>query len=255
MASSGSPDACIALQRLVADLPQSEHLKYMLFRAEFNMRQKTWLPLNEADLLDLFLKPKTILIESGQDLLDAIIQSLKNLDSLFQGETPMAISLWNEWSDGHKYLYQPKDENRLSDYVKTYLDKELKQRGIVLNREVEIRRGEKTDIRVDAIRKEAESSVFDTVTVIIETKGCWNRELENAMETQLRDKYLKNNRQRFGLYLIGWFNCSKWDQADHRCKDSPKYSLSEAKTRFANQAASLCTEEILIKSYVLNLSI
>lgn len=258
MANSGSPDACIALQELVAELPQAEHLQYMLFRAEFNMRQKTWTPLNETDLLDLFLKPETILIESGQDLLDAILQSLKNLDSHFQGETPMAVSLWNEWNDSHdshKHLYRPKDENRLSDYVKTYLEKELKQKGVVINREVEVRRGEETDIHVNAIKKMAESNVLDVVTVIIETKGCWNQELESAMKIQLRDRYLKNNRYGFGLYLIGWFNCSKWDKTDHRCKASPKYSLSKAKVRFEDQAASLCTDEILLKSYVLNLSI
>jgi len=198
------------------------------------------------------LKPEAILIESEQHLLEAVIQSLKNLDKLFQGETPEAIYLWNELGTN---LYRPKDENRLSDYVKIHLEKELKQKGIIVNREVEIRRGEETDIRVEAIKRTANKNVYDTVTVIIEVKGCWHRELENAMTTQLKDQYLKNNRCRVGLYLIGWFNCSKWDQADYRYKNSPKYSLSEAKLRFENQAASLCTEEIFLKSYILNLSI
>ena len=135
------------------------------------------------------------------------------------------------------------------------MGKELKQKGIIVNREVEIRRGEETDIRVDAIRKTANSDVYDTVTVIIEVKGCWHRELENAMKAQLKDRYLKNNQCRVGLYLIGWFNCDKWDQKDYRCKDSPKYSMGEAKIHFESQATNLCTEDILLKSYILNLSI
>ncbi|MBI5934130.1 MAG: hypothetical protein HY867_10510 [Chloroflexi bacterium] len=255
MANSGSPEACAILQKLTTDLPHSEHLQHMLFRAQFNMRQKTWMPLNETELLNLFLKPETILIESGQDLLDAILQSLENLDSLFQGETPMAIYLWNERNNKGVNLYRPKDENRLSDYVKAHLEKELKQKGIIVNREVEIRRGEETDIRVDALKKTTENHTFDVITVIIETKGCWNRELTTAMKTQLRDRYLKNNGHRFGLYLIGWFKCGKWDKTDHRYKASPNYSLNKAKSKFESQSASLCTEEILLKSYILNLSI
>jgi len=255
MANRGSPEACGALRGLSVELPHYEHLQYTLFKAEFNMRQKTWTPLNETELLDLFLRSDAILVESEQHLLDAVIQSLKNLDLLLQGETPMAISLWNEWNENHKNLYRPKDENRLSDYVKTHLEKELKQRGVIVNREVEIRRGEETDIRVDAIKKTANSGVYDTVTVIIEVKGCWHHELENAMMAQLKDRYLKNNRCRVGLYLIGWFNCDKWDRKDYRCDNAPKYSLNEAKIRFENQAVSLCTEDIFIKSYILNLSL
>ena len=252
MANSGDASACYALRKLSVRLPQYEQLPYVLFRAEFNMRQKTWVPLNESELLDLFLKPNAILIESEQHLLDAVIQSLKRLDGLFQGETPEAIYLWNELGNN---ICRPRDENRLSDYVKIHLGKELQQKGIVVNREVEIRRGEETDIRVDAIRKTSASDIYDTITVIIEVKGCWHRELENAMATQLRDRYLKNNRCRAGLYLIGWFICDKWDREDYRCKDSPRYSMGEAKIRFESQATSLCTEDILLKSYILNLSI
>jgi len=170
----------------------------------------------------------------------------------FQGETPEAIYLWNELGNN---LYRPKDENRLSDYIKTHLGKELKQKGVIVNREVEIRRGEETDIRVDAIKKTINDNVYDVVTIIIEVKGCWHRELENAMMSQLRDRYLKNNRCRVGLYLVGWFNCDKWDQKDYRRKDAPQYSLSEAKSQFENQATSLCTDDTLLKSYILNLSI
>lgn len=252
MANSGDAVACNALRKLSVTLPQYEQLRYTLFRAEFTMRQKTWTPLNESELLDLFLKPDAILIESEQHLLDAVIHSLKHLDRLFQGETPEAIYLWNELGNN---IYRPKDENRLSDYVKIHLGKELQQKGIVVNREVEIRRGEETDIRVDAIRKTVNGDVYDTVTVIIEVKGCWHRELENAMATQLKDRYLKNNSCRVGLYLIGWFNCDKWDQSDYRSKDAPNYSLSEAIIHFQNQATSLCTEDILLRSYILNLSI
>jgi len=258
MANSGEVDACVSLRALSEKLPNIDHIKYLVFRAEFNMRQKTWRPLIEAELLDLFLKPETILIENERHLLDSIIQSLRNLDELFHGETPQAIYLWSEWKqkDGkkQKIIYRPSDENRLSDYVKLHLERELKQQGIVVGREVEIRRGQKTDIYVDAIRKIG-NNIYDNVRVIIETKGCWHPELETAMKTQLRDRYLKNNQCRVGLYLVGWFNCEKWDSDDGRSKDAPNYRIDYAKNHFEEQAHDLSNGEVLLKSYILDLTI
>ena len=258
MANTGDVNACIALRALSEKLPNNEPLKYLVFRAEFNMRQKTWRPLNEAELLDLFLKPETILIENERHLLDAIIHSLENLDCLLHGETPQAIYLWSEWKqkNGNKQetIYRPKDENRISDYVKIHLERELKQRGIIVGRELEVRRGQKTDIYINAIRKIG-NNVYDNIRVIIETKGCWNPELETAMETQLLDRYIKDLQCRTGLYLIGWFNCGKWDSTDSRLRKAPNYSLGEAKQRFEKQAEVLSKGDILLKPYILDLTI
>jgi len=176
MVNSGSPEACAALRGLAVLFPQYEYIKRRLFEAEDIMRQKTWIPLREDELLNLFLVPKTVLIESGQQLLEVIIHSLDNLNIRFHGETPAAIFLWNEL--GNK-LYRPKDENRLSDYVKMHLESELQERGVIVNREVEIRRGdgsqgERTDIHVDAVRNHLANDGYDKITVIIETKGCWH---------------------------------------------------------------------------------
>ena len=172
MVNCGAPEACIALRGLAISLPQYEYIKRRLLDAEANMRQKTWIPLCENDLLNLFLKPETILIESGQHLLDVIIQSLNNLNISLQGETPAAIFLWNELGNKRKRKYRPKDENRLSDYVKLHLERELLQKGIIVNREVEIRhgdgsQGERTDIHVDAVRKHPIHDGYDKITIII----------------------------------------------------------------------------------------
>jgi len=39
--------------------------------------------------------------------------------------------------------------------------------------------------------------------VIVEVKGCWHSELQTAMLTQLRDRYLKGKPTRTGLYIVG----------------------------------------------------
>ena len=74
------------------------------------------------------------------------------------------------------------------------------------------RRGEETDIYVDAlVRGQAEQ--FDKVSVVIEMKGCWHRELRDAIETQLVNRYLKDSARRRGLSLVGWFSSPKWSDA------------------------------------------
>ena len=84
-----------------------------------------------------------------------------------------------------------------------------------------ISKGERTDIYVDAVVRNSRKEVYDSVSVIIEVKGCWNEKLYTEMENQLVNRYLKDNHCHAGLYLIGWFNCSAWEtKGDSRYKKS-----------------------------------
>jgi len=129
--------------------------------------------------------------------------------------------------------------------------------GIVALREVEIRRvgkdgkGERTDIYIAGQVRRADDT-FDVVRVIVEVKGCWHEELKKAMRTQLTDPYLHENDCSHGIYLVGWFNCEKWDKTDTRRDKSRKWSLDEAKNYFATQSDALSDSENTIQSFVLN---
>src|SRR5207245_124218 len=150
------------------------------------------------------------------------------------------------------------EENALSDFVKSHLDRELKERGVIVNREVEIRRrigaspGERTDIHVDAVMRGAARDTYDTISAIIETKGSWNRELRTAMKSQLVDRYLWENRCRSGLYLVGWFNCDAWDADDSRRADAGAWTTAEARAFLEEQAAQLSTGNMDIRAVVLD---
>jgi hypothetical protein len=65
-------------------------------------------------LLRLGRDRKLRLVESGEQLLEVIIESLRRLEEELQGETPAAPDLWNRLPDG---ALRPKSENELSDYV------------------------------------------------------------------------------------------------------------------------------------------
>lgn len=91
------------------------------------------------------------------------------------------------------------------------------------------------------------------MSVIVEAKGCWNSELNTAMEEQLAGRYLADNAScRHGLYLVGWFNCRQWDKADWRRRQAPRYGLKEARERFAEQAEILSERGPRVRAVVVN---
>jgi hypothetical protein len=254
----GTQPACEAIQRISHELPELDWLKWTLWEAQNNTRRCTWLPPQPTDILKLAGDPQGRLIRSGDELLDVLIESLKRLEVKLQGETPAAPYLWNVWKKDKKEMYRPKDENAFSDYVTLHLREDLWGRGVIVNREVEIRRGEgsgkgeRTDIRVNAVVRGSNGKNHDSVSVIIEVKGCWNPERNSAMKTQLVNRYLKDTPCHHGLYLVGWFNCGQWDDEDNRRKKCPKYSIDKEQEKRDAQAAKLSQQGKRIKAFVMN---
>jgi hypothetical protein len=283
----GTPQACQAIERIIAQLPDLDWMKWNLQEAQAIARRSTWVPPRPKDVLELSVSMQRRLVQNEKQLLEALIDSLKRLENKLQGETPAAFDLWNEakWHQIRKLVnalqkmmtpkkreskpgsksfweeltrkqlnrkvYVPKEESALSNYVKRHLEEELRDRGIIVNREVEIRPPERTDIQVDAVT-ERSALGYDRITVIIEVKGCWNEDLDSAMESQLANRYLRNNPGRCGLYLVGWFNCDLWDEADYRKRVCPQLTLEEAQARYAQQAAGLSQAGAQVRALVLN---
>jgi hypothetical protein len=192
----GTYRACDAIRKLQSELPELEWLKWVLADVQDETRRITWTPSRPDEILKLTDNPELRLVQNGDQLLDVIIESLRRLDMQLQAETPLAPYLWDR--DG-KADARPKDENSLSNYVKIHLDKDVKTRGIICNREVQIHRGERTDIHVDAIVPASFGNAYDIVSVIIEVKGCWNHDIHESMQGQLVDRYLKDNLCQHGI--------------------------------------------------------
>ena len=252
----GTFEASRAIEKIIEQLPSLSWLKYALHDARATARARTWHPPSASEVLSLQDSTKGRLVRSGGELLDAIIASLQRLGKNLQGETPAGPDLWNG-PDSTKH-YRPKDEEHLSNYIKRHLEKDLKQRGVVVNREVQIRRGEgnglgeRTDIRIDAVVRDARVEDPSVLTVIVEVKGCWHSELDTAMGTQLVGRYLKDNACRHGLYLVGWYNCQQWDSADPKCRASAGLEIDEIKEQLRVQAESLSVADLELRAFVLN---
>lgn len=252
----GTFEACHQIERVVVKLPSlRETLKWTLDAARAQARLRTWLPPTPDHVLALTARPGTRLVQNGDQLLEVLVESLGRLEHKLQGETPSAPDLWNERDDG---TYRPKDEEAFSDYVKRHLQEDLGDQGIVVNREVVIRRGEgqgrgeRTDVHVDAVLQDPGVEERATVTVIIEAKGCWYYQLFKAMEAQLVGRYLEDNRCRHGLYLIAWFSCPQWDPEDSRRKVAMRRNREEVHQKLESRASSLSERDLHVRAMILN---
>ena len=241
----GSYIACEEIRRIAREFPELDWLKWVLHSAQANTRRNTWEAPEPREILQMAIDSKSGLVQSGEQLLRAINESLKQLETKLQSGTAAAWELWDE-----KPICKPKREERLAQKVEAHLNETLTCRGIVANREVVVRRG-RTDIHVDAVRKSPDGDVYDRVTVIIEVKGCWHRDLKTAMNTQLVARYLSENQCDYGLYLVGWFICDQW-ASESRKSRTPKWSLQEAQAFFDEQAKQCSRDGKLTKAFVLN---
>ena len=242
--SRGSIGACVALQRAIETYPQyAWWLNDVLLRAQANWRRQAWKPVAPEQLRRMFESRQSRYIAGPSQLLDVIVESLGRLESSLHGELPERVNLWDPTPNGKK----PKDEESLSDHVARHLKSDLLQQGVVVNREVRIRRrgvsdalggikGEEPDIVVEAVSPSTDANPPDMWGVLLEVKGCWHREVRSAMGSQLVGRYLKQNASRQGLYLVGWFSSPAWDSADPRKTDVPWDSIDAAKGELYEQA-------------------
>ncbi|MDE2184652.1 MAG: hypothetical protein KGJ78_16655 [Alphaproteobacteria bacterium] len=243
LAARATPDAVAVLRWAVTELPDVAGLIFTLRRAEQLMRMRTWAPLSVAEVRRLTRDRKSVLVQSPDDLVTLLVGALREYERQLHGETPTIRGLWDRQAGGK--TYRPIEEDALSDDVKRFLQRELGDSGIVVNREVEIGRvpgapvGKRTDIRVQAIHRGSDGEPLDTLVAVIETKGCWNGQLCSALKDQLHDDYLVRLTAPVGIYLVGWFDKAKWDAKDGRKAATPNISLEDAQQRLDDQARAI----------------
>ena len=257
LSARATPDAVSALTKIGGELDLPV-LPYHLLRARKGMLEKNWLAVSPENLLGLAKDRRNRLVSSGGELKSIILESLGRYQQDLHGENPARKFLWDEQRP--RGTWWPKDENTVSDHIAQYLDRDLTQRGVVVNLEVVIRRkdgdarGQRTDIHVDAVSQRSSGGEHERLRVIIEVKGCWNSEVDTAMRDQLRDRYLKENECRDGIYLVAWFNCSSWDPADGRLKAATALcpTIEETRKRLDAQATDLSVEGCSFAAFVLD---
>jgi hypothetical protein len=251
----GTIAAVEAMRWIIGQLPDLEWLGYQLREAEQVMRIRTWSPLTPAEIFRLTDDRKTLLVQSAEDLCGLLTEALRKYESRLHGEQTPIRGLWDRQKSGP--VFRPVEEDALSDDVALFLRQELVEKGIVANREVEIGRvpgapiGKRTDLRIDALRRSAAGIVYDRLTGVIETKGCWNSALFTALNEQLYRDYMVRLQATVGVYLVGWFDRKKWDPEDSRLRNVPDCTLLEAQVRLDKQAGAV-PAGFIVKAVVLD---
>jgi len=243
--TAGTMTACEQIQRIAEKFPDEIWRKSQVEDAWGKALSSEWQPPTPAEVLDLVAHKDKRLVRSGLELLEAITYSLSRLQvELRDKET--ATRLWNQ--DPRK----PKDEKAFAHEVALHLQGDLRRRGIVIGREVEVRPGQYTDIHVTALTRDAASPGYASETVIIETKGNWWRNIYADMEKQLVDRYMAQNGCPYGVYLVGCFNCDRWTDTDSRKVRAMQRPIGKLRSKLERKAQELSTSARLVRSVVLD---
>lgn len=246
LSSLGTPEAIEALDLICSRFPKMDWLKYQLNEARRALRKQTLQALTPSELIFYTHRSDARLARSSAELMDAVLISLQRLQQRLHGQPPMAPFLWNLSGNGD--VGRHKSEDRISDFIQDHLQRDLPT--FVIDREVQVRNlkehgiGERTDLKIETKDQDGRS-----ISVIIENKGCWNKELMTAMQSQLYDRYLKLAGEACGIYLVGWFMCSRWDsKRDCVFKDTKEALLAE----LIEQANSISSDEKRLTAFVLD---
>lgn len=236
--ATGSRESVAALKAISDDHPKMLGFKRTVRDAEEAMMAQQWTPPTPGGVIEMSVDKSRRWMRTDEELRDATLAALRRAELKLQGTSPQAHLLWNESP------IVPKPENAFSDWLKAFLSSDLKGRGILVDREVEVRNppghkgmGDSPDLLIQAIAGElVEGS--PVISVTIEVKGCWNPQVLTAIETQLANKYLADDHQ-FGIYLVASFQCDDWDESDYRKRDSHKFQPGELRTKLTEQAANI----------------
>lgn len=238
IAISGADEAGAAIDDLVARFPQAEWGSHQEDVRELEHRAQ-WRPPSPEDVVRIGSDRARRWVTTDAELREVLLEALGRAQVALQGATPAAADLWDTTA------HRPKRENEISDWLQRWLIADLRGRGVVIGREVQIRpgpggkMGESGDLVVEAVASEHVVDA-DVVTVTVEVKGCWHREVDDAMRHQLVERYLRPAGHTQGIYVVAWFAGDGWDPADYRCGDCRR-GLVESRELFSAQAGELST--------------
>jgi hypothetical protein len=253
----GTENAVAEVARIARALPDQPWLGYVVSEARASVRFKAWRPFTPAQVLALGRQATARAISDPDQLLDVVLESLERLQLALRDEGRAAQFLWDTFAG------RPKEEEALSDFLEYHFNNDLNARGIVIGREVQIRRkvmpnvlGQRTDLYMTVPLAPSPPSGETEARLIIEVKGCWNDGVESAMKDQLVDRYLNGNSCDHGLYLVVWFDQASWTApGDTRAPKAARYQVASLQRTLDGQAQSLSAGGKKVAAFVLDGSV
>jgi hypothetical protein len=203
LAERGTATAVDCLRNLANTRPDEPWIRQLIARARTALGRADWTPLLPTETSEVLART-LLVVRNDEDLLQVVLDTLAQIQQGLQGATPQATMLWN-----HGPPCTPKTEDEISDYLAHELTRSV--RGTIVNREVQVERmrtsgiGRRVDLLVQAPAPGGSARILRTV---IEVKGNWNDEIDNALEDQLVQRYLARSPRATGIFLVAWFDPS-----------------------------------------------
>jgi hypothetical protein len=266
LASLGTPAALDAIREVRARFPHWTGMVHLECAAETALRRSTWGPAAPADLIALARNGQYRIVRTERDLADAIVTSLGQFAAEVRGVNATVEHLWDEGRDAsgkRTGKWYPKAEEALSNAITAHLARDLGTSGFTSVREVRLRPAlgdtpaEDIDIYVVATVEEANGQ-RRTMTVLLEVKGQWFKDLAEAIRTQLVERYLANNPETStGVFVVGWYLCAEWDPKHYQRRDAKKNGtdLDLFAKALDARAAALSTPNRDVRAVVLDVSL
>lgn len=263
----GAADAVRELQGLVSQYPTITPLKRALAAARRNCQEQSFPHLTPENVAELLRNPHWRNIHTNNQLALVIIDTLRQIEHDLQTHSNL---LWDcerrtEHADDsestEKETWRPKPEEALSAYINHELLLRLGSRGILMNREVQIRPtdakgagGERVDVLAQTLRhpdprRTQPHPQHDALSVTIEIKGAWNDEVPTSQTDQLAQRYLRSDQDGVGVYLVVIFRLDQWTSTDHRKAEAKKRSDPALLQQQLDAEADAIRANLVVRTY------
>jgi len=241
---AGTNEAQRQLERLQHELPELEWLARVSEEGEVRMLAATWAPPDPQTVIALAAARSQRYVVSGDQLLEAVVDALEVIQQELAADPSWANDVWHRRDGG----FEPVSEPEASGWVQRRLREKLTgERGIIFQREVQVTQppgpwlGDRTDLHVNAVVQHRDAPA-EELTTIVEVKGCWHPDVVSALDTQLVERYLRATANRFGVYLVIWFDSERWRDDDRRRAACARVDRDETMRTLAARARELEAE-------------
>ena len=211
-------------------------------RASQRFRDLNWNPVDPRSLLQMARDNKARIVTSSEHLLSVVLESLQRYEAHLQHN-----GAWRDIWNLSKGKWTPHIEDEFSDHIKRFLDTDLMQKGVIINREVRInavgREHDRTDLQIDAVTVDSRGQDVHKITLIVEVKKSSSLEIPTAMSAQLVDRYLKGKGLNHGIFLVGWFGAEE---------SSKKMTIKEIYVNVNAESTRLSTDGYKVEAIVVN---
>jgi hypothetical protein len=174
-------------------------------------------PLTLAQFSTLTSDANRRIVRDIGELTQVVLDALDTLQEQALWSHGWSTLMWNREDEKAADGWWPTWEDNLSNLICAFLREHVATHKPAIDREVEIqpRRldGGRTDIHVQVT--DPRDTAFRPLTLIIEVKGCWNRDIATGIREQLAP-YLEPRPGWAGILLVGYFHQADREHPNYR---------------------------------------